>query len=480
LGGLSKKVFQINTISKHHNESPLLVDSGNLLFKRSRISKGPSQEKLKADSIVAIYQDLGYDAVGVGPLDLAAGIDFIQLSNKKDFPWVSANIIDTHGKPVFRQWINKELGNTKIAITAITAIPGNTFAGIIIEPWEEMLPAILAQIKQENNAAFVILLSTLSNEENIRIAKLFPSINILIGADVRKRNISPKLMNNCLITQTEKQGKYQGLLEINFGKQRQWGQDSEKQLADLQNKLGALNWQLSRLEKKTELAENNARHRATLTRLINEKQALSKQISSFKETISREKETGPFNDQYTYRFIGLSKKMPDDQATAAKLNLLNLAIRELNKKTKAMTRKRQNNSTSPISHNIVGYDVCTTCHLPQAKFWKSTRHAAAYETLLNIKKNLDLECLPCHLTLNTKDNALNHNSLEILLSLPAELQSVGCESCHGAGKNHSISPERFKLMRIPEKGICLTCHTPDHDDNFEYNRKLLQVSCPAG
>jgi 2',3'-cyclic-nucleotide 2'-phosphodiesterase (5'-nucleotidase family) len=479
LGGLSKKAFQIKVLSKENNKGTLLLDSGNLLFKRSRISSGPNQERLTAATIAEIYQDIGYDAVGVGPLDLAAGIKFIQRSNSKGFPWVSANIMDTNGKPVFRQWINKQLGNTKVSISAITAAPANTSEGIDIQPWKRVIPDLLAQIRKENNNTFIILLSTLSNEENRRIGELFPAISLLIGADMQKGNISPRLYNNCLLTQTEKQGKYQGLLEINFGKQRQWGQDSAKQLADLQNRLGSLNWQLRRLEKKAGLAESDAKYNATIIRLNNDKQGLKEQISAIKKTIIREKTEGLSHDLYNYRFIGLGKNMPNDQTTDDTINALNQAIRQLNKKTKARAAKKHRGVTLPPDDNIVGYNVCATCHSPQADFWKSTRHAAAYSTLFKKKKHLDLECLPCHLTLDTRNPALNDFPLESLLSFPVELQSVGCESCHGAGKKHSINPEQFKLVRSPGKKICLTCHTPDHDDNFKYDMKYLHISCPA-
>jgi Cytochrome c554 and c-prime len=479
LGGLSKKVYQIKTLSKQNNTGKLLLDSGNLLFKRPRISNGPNQEKLTADTIVEIYQDLSYDAVGVGPLDLAAGMDFIQRSNSKDFPWVSANIIDSTGKPVFRQWINKQSGDIKVIITAITANPASIPEGIEIEPWKRAIPDLLDQIRKEDTNAFIILLSTLSNEENRRIGELFPDISLLIGADMHKGNMSPQLFNNSLLTQTAKQGKHQGVLEIHFGNKRQWGQDSNKKLADLQNKLGSLNWQLRRLEKKAGLAENDAKYKAAIIRLNNDKQGLNDQISAIKETITRENTAGPINDQYNYRFISLSKNVPDDQATADTLITLNQAIRQLNKKTKAMAEKEQNGKRLPLDYNFVGANVCATCHAPHADFWQRTRHAAAYTTLLKKKKSLDLECLPCHLTLDTQNTASNRLPLESLLSFPAELQSVGCESCHGAGKKHSINPEKFKLVRTPGPKTCLTCHTPDHDDNFEYDIKLPQISCPT-
>lgn len=456
----------------------MLLDAGNLLFKRNSIKNGPNQEKLTADAIVQIYQDMGYDAVGVGPLDMAAGLDFIQQSKYKGFPWVSANIVDITGKPIFQQLINKHMGTTEVFITAITPISTNTPEGIVVHPWKETLPDILSRIKTKNGAAFIIVLSTLSDDENRAMGKLFPEISLIISADMHKGNIYPQLLNSSLVTQTAKQGKYQGLLEINFGTERKWGQDSKKKLVDLQNRLGSLNWQLKRLEKKVPLTENKEKHDATITRLNNDKEVFNKKINLLQDTVSRENRGGQLNDQYTSRFIGLGKQLPDDKATTDKLKVLTQAIRQLNLERKAMVKKQRANANTPDKASV-GYNVCTACHSAQAFFWQNTQHAAAYTTLSQKKKHLDLECLPCHVTLDFRTTDLNRLSLEDLLSYPDELLSVGCETCHGAGKKHSINPEKFKIVRMPEKRICLTCHTPDHDDNFDYNRKLPQISCPA-
>ncbi len=103
MGGLSKKVFQIKSLSTGSPDNILLLDSGNLLFKRGRIGHGPNQDRLTAKAIIQAYKDIGYDAVGVGPLDLAGGIDLLLKSQAQGFPWVSANITDSRGNPFFRQ-----------------------------------------------------------------------------------------------------------------------------------------------------------------------------------------------------------------------------------------------------------------------------------------------------------------------------------------------------------------------------------------
>lgn len=457
----------------------LLLDSGNLLFKREKIATGVNQEKLAATTLSDIYQDLGYDAVGVGPLDLAAGLDFIKKSQDKGLSWVSANIMDAQGKNLFPQRVTRQLGRTRVVITAISEAPSSPPVGLIVEPWQKVLPPLLTQIRKEDPQTFIILLSTLKSDQNRRIAESSPAISLLIGADMTKGNIRPQLRANCLITQTARQGKYQGVLEIRFGRKRQWGQDTRKRIATLQNRIGSLNWQLRRLNKRQKNNQNDTKYQDTITRLDTDKDLLDKEVNALKKIMRNEQSAGPLLDQFSPRFLALSKKMANDPATETTLEALDLAIKQLNRKIMTSPSSRPGGTRLPETSNMVGYRVCTTCHPRHAEFWQGTSHAAAYKTLLEKGKDLDLNCLPCHVTIDSNNSNFNSLPLESLLSFPTELQSVGCETCHGSGKKHSISPRRFKLLRIPGQKICLGCHTKDHDNSFTYSIKLPQVSCPS-
>jgi len=90
---------------------------------------------------------------------------------------------------------------------------------------------------------------------------------------------------------------------------------------------------------------------------------------------------------------------------------------------------------SALTQDMVGYPVCETCHEKQVEFWKTTRHSSAFSTLERKKEQLDIDGPPCHLSLNATDKNHRINPSMGYLSYPVELQSVGCESCHGKEKN---------------------------------------------
>lgn len=426
-----------------------------------------------------IYKNIGYDAVAIGPLDMAAGIEFLQASASQDFPWISANILDDQNNALFRQWKSKNIQGIEVIITALSAPPKELPPAIKVAPWESILPVLLEKLTQGKNKPFIVLLSTLSTEENRLIAEQYPVINLLLGASQHHRNASPQVINNTLVTQTEKQGQYQGVLEISFGKQRIWEQDREKQVADLQNRLGSLNWQLQRLEKKSADSSSKDKYTNTIERLHKDREKLNAQITSLQETITKEQSSGLLSDQYQSRFIGLKNNMPNDIPTEMILKNLNQQIRQLHKKPSTPKKRTEGQPLFSPADNLVGFRVCESCHAPQTEFWQTTQHAKAYGTLAAKEKNLDLECLPCHVTTDLFSTSIKDLPKKSLLSFPRELQSVGCESCHGSGKKHSVNPEHFKMIRLPGKNICLNCHTPEHDDNFIYETKLLPISCPA-
>jgi hypothetical protein len=480
MGGLSKKIFQINSLRTKNAGNFLLLDSGNLLFKRRSIGHGLNQERLTAKAILQVYKESGYDAVGVGPLDLAGGLDFLLESQAGGFPWVSANISDDSGSPLFQPWIQRSFGGKDIAITSVMATPVVQIPGTTVQPWKESLGALIPAIKKQNSKLLIIVLSTLSTKENTSMAQLFPQIRIVLGADTKLGNISPRSVGQSLLFQTARQGKYQGVLSIDFGMEDSWGQGSKKEMAALQNKLGSLKWQLKRIEKRKPHSPNSAKLQETVQRLKSEEKQLLAQINDLKQLIGEETTKGPKNSRYTNRFIGLDTGLPDDSATEAQLKELARAVRTLHKEAKAKAKKRGSARTSQASdQNITGYAVCAACHTEQTAFWHDTRHAEAYTTLVKKKKNLDLDCLPCHVTLDFRTVQLASLTRQPLLSYPLELVSVGCETCHGAGKKHSINPEKFSMVSRPSKKICLNCHTPERDDNFNYADKVMTISCPT-
>jgi 2',3'-cyclic-nucleotide 2'-phosphodiesterase (5'-nucleotidase family) len=421
MGGLSKKAYQISILADKNTSQPILLDAGNLLFKQLTVAH--SQELHTAAGLMEIYQQMAYDAVGVGQHDLAAGIEFLKNSQTKDFPWLSANLTDKQNRPIFPAAKIIERGAMKIGIIGLTGSIAALSPEIIVADWRKVLPEHLARLSKE--CRLVIVLSSLSSEDNAELTRQFPQIHVLLTADRQQSNIA-RVNNSSLVAQTMSQGKYLGILNLDWLPGSSWSKGREQGDQKTSGK---------------------------------EPQQLLSRFSS--------------------DFVPLSKDLPEDPQIAASIEAIKQKI-SIHNQQSAASAKQLDSATNQFFSGLAGSARCRECHPLQAQFWNSTRHAAAYATLQRQQQNFNLDCLPCHITKNPVPEPAAPLPVESLLALPPVLHSVGCEACHGQGMAHADAPDTFKPRRKVEEKTCVACHSKDRDPAFDYMQKLPKVTCPAG
>ncbi len=421
MGGLSKRAYQISTLTGNNAPPAILLDAGNLLFKQATVVH--SQELVTAAGIMEIYQKMAYDAVAVGPNDLAAGREFLKNGQTADFPWLSANLTDRNSTRLFPAVKIIKRGAIKIGIIGLTGKIAAKSPDVIITDWRKVLPEHLQRLK--NECQLVIVLSSLSGEDNIELARQFPEVHLLIGTDQQQRNIAPQVDNSTLVTQTMSQGKYLGVLDIDWIPGNGWAKNGEER------------------------------------RIASEKGG-SHLLSSF-----------------SGNFVPLTKNLPEDQQITARIEEIKQQIYRHNQKS-ASPDQQQNTAGNQAVSDLTGSSRCQECHTLQGQFWNTTGHAKAYATLQQQQQNFNLDCLPCHITEDPSSKRTGPTPMESLLTIPPSLQSVGCEACHGAGLAHADAPGEVKPQRQVKEKTCTACHSKERDPAFDYRQKISKVSCPAG
>jgi hypothetical protein len=387
------------------------------------ITQGESQEKITATGIIDAYEKMGYDAVAVGPLDLAAGADFLKQQDRPILPWISANLLNTDNRPVFRPFIIKQTGQSTTGIIGLTGT-SSLQADLHTGDWHTILPAQLQILSKKCD--HIILLSNLPEKENYEIAQHYPEIRIIISADPQFSNLGPLINNKTIITQTAQQGKYLGRLGIEWGNTGTW----ESGLDQLQG-------------------------------------------TSPKDTLP---------STFTSHFIALQSSLPNSTAVENIVSGIKQRISRLNTtapQANSIHRDTMIQETPQSLAGFAGFKRCATCHQAQTDFWKSTQHAGSYATLLKVGQANNLECLPCHVTHETSLFNQDPADLTELLSLPSSMQTVGCEACHGTGRAHADNPQAVKPVRRTDKEVCLQCHTTKRDPAFNYEKKIKLIQCPA-
>ena len=459
----------------------LALDSGALLFKDEKLPPDQREQlAVTAQGIATAYSKMSFAAVGVAGQDLAAGLPFLlALQKKASFPWLSANLLSrTERKPWFKPHTLITGGGMRIAVIGLTGQGSDSLLpekdNAVIAPWEEVLPKELVQLR--GRADMTILLSSFPAAINRKIAAAHPEIHLILQGGSTQGNIPPERVNNTLITQVEAQGKSVGILEVHWNKQsKRWEETSaENLLTDKKNEMDRLGWQINRYRKHGDPAQAFKEQPQVLEAyndLLARQRLLEEEIGRFTaEQNTREANRQRFSS-YSSRFEAMRKELPDNPAVRA---IVEATTNEVNRIGKAAAKARIADSTGQnqggVSGNYAGSTACTSCHAPQFAKWRGTQHATAYDTLETKGQQFNVQCLPCHITGPAAQTG------QEMLALAHDLRQVGCESCHGPARAHTLQPAAAKAGQ-PTMDTCLRCHIGEHDDRFNFSEALSRLRC---
>jgi len=126
-------------------------------------------------------------------------------------------------------------------------------------------------------------------------------------------------------------------------------------------------------------------------------------------------------------------------------------------------------------NTYTGTASCTPCHQDDHQVWAGSKHAQAWKTLVDADNSERYpwpttqypDCIGCH--------TVGYGEVSGFVNPEAtpELQSVGCESCHGPGSAHVADPE-VKMGPVGSLR-CIKCHDHDQSPDFDYNQRWLMI-----
>ena len=476
MGGLSRRAYILNKIRQEESKPILAIDAGAMLFPQPYVP--PTQlpaKSAQAEGIMEGIAKMKYDAVGLAPQDLSAGTEFL-LNQPPDLklPWLSMNIFTKDDQQLlFTPYVIKSVGELSVGILGLSqhiAKGASRQQGVPdyqTKAWEKTLSNTLEAINGKTDLN--ILLSSMPENINRQIAKSNNEIHIIIQSGSSATNKNPMIYGNALIAQVGSRGKHIGRLDIQWQSSRRWRHDKTIEEKQTKERLDRVNWQIGRLKRRhtTRLIANNLEYK----KLVKEKNLLTDRLRELKV------QTQPSTEQYSsYKnnFISLAVSLPEDPEIRDIVLKTKLAVNSANKN--AMAKATTPTGQRPFAH-LAGWKVCQTCHKPQTDFWLKTRHAMAWDTLVKAKQQFNPECLICHVTLPTYDQK-KVTDQNLLANLKEEFKTISCETCHGPARKHAQQPDHHQ-PRKPDEQVCLTCHTPERDDNFIFSEKLKRIRCPA-
>ena len=179
----------------------------------------------------------------------------------------------------------------------------------------------------------------------------------------------------------------------------------------------------------------------------------------------------PATGSYLVNFlVPLRRNLKRDGQLATKMKALDKAIAAVNLKQATPPP-----AAEPGRATYVGMNRCAGCHTSAIATWRRTVHSHAWKTLVEGGKQADYKCIGCHVT---GFGQVGGSSL----GFTKNLESVQCETCHGPGSLHVAgegNEEPLAIKRDTPETVCLTCHTEQHSDTFDYQAYLRDIVGPG-
>lgn len=394
----------------------MLLDAGNLLFAQDRQNELLKQDIITAKGIYEIYEHFGYQAIGVGPYDLTAGLaPLLELSG--EVPWVSSNIVTKKGKYIFQPWVLIDHAQQTIAIVALTGPPRKMSDDYKVLDWKESLAKAMAQISDD--ADVIILLSSLELKVNRQIAEHFGDIDLIFTANKRGGNRPPKLLGSTLVTQVQSRGRYLGVLTLPTGK------------------------------KHLKTAEQNSdgfRHRLiALHPSLEKSEPIDRKILEIQKQISKVGKRAKFQPVKNSE-LELLRKTKENTAPLSHKSCVDCHQEAVaNWRLSPHAQSYQTLQDKNQQYNL----RCLPCHVTGPD--NSAKH-------------------------HSKDTLLGKPDSR-LLRLDADMLAISCIACHPGAWRHAESNGEQRYLENVSKELCISCHTSERNPEFNFAEMTSQLNC---
>ncbi|MBI2896669.1 MAG: hypothetical protein HYY06_24135 [Deltaproteobacteria bacterium] len=456
LGGIDRMGAVVSE-SRRSAAGTVFVTAGATFFKAD--GESAAQDRVDADALARILDRLGLDAVAAGTADLAAGPgELARIVAAGRFALLAA------GAAASRQAgeVIREAGGRKVGIFGIADPSGTS---------DEALGSARASVERlsRGGAQVVIGLASAGRRSATRIAQSVPGIDFIVVGGVMATSVPPpQKVGDAHLLFGGRDGQGIGIVDLTIREDDPRFVDAGHQATTVA--IGRLDRRIADLETRIHSWERArdagvspveiARMRERLADLRRERDALThRSVPSGRSTfVSRWEELGP--------------ERRKDPAVTAMIAQRDRRVAEVNRAALANERPV---AAAPGSPSYIGGARCAECHEDAVTFWRGTKHAHAFTTLVDGGKELDLRCVGCHVTGYRRPGGSTALYNETL-------RAVQCEACHGPGSLHAAAggtEDHATLVRDTPEPTCGGCHTQEHSDHFEFARYRSQIVGPG-
>lgn len=218
-GGLARIAAYVQVLRELYPNRVLWLDGGDTFHGTNLANLFDGEPVLEALNAADL------DAMTWGNHDFNFGTEVArELAAEARFPILGANIIDSaSGRPFSRGAAFFDLDGVTVAVLGLTTadtplvtLPRNVAGLTFLDP-VDVAGRLVPVLRDE--ADVVVVLSHLGIEEELRLARLVPGIDVIVGGHSHTRLDEPIHVGNTVLVQANDYGKFLGYLKLTVGDQ---------------------------------------------------------------------------------------------------------------------------------------------------------------------------------------------------------------------------------------------------------------------
>jgi hypothetical protein len=470
LGGLDHLGAWV-TRSRAKAPASVLATAGPTFFMDEKLdAERGAQDRIKALTIARVLRGLDFAAFAPGANDWADGAQgFATLASAAGATPVGAQ------PPSLVPVVVRDVGGIKIGFVGfgqpLAALSAPVTGGAQVE---DAVRRGVADA-QGQGASVLVALASVGRGEAKRIADAVPELTAVVVGSVKSagdaNTTAPPVerIGDVLVVQTANHLQTAAVLDLYVKETPQPGRpvrfadatgiELARKREDLSVQIDDLHVKIAAWARDPRIAPKDVESRKRdLANLEAQREAL--------EAV-RPPATGSF---FRYTTQEIRESLGTDPAIGGQMRAYYEAVHERNR---ALFADRVPAPVSKDQAGYVGVEVCSTCHPGARKVYDSTTHAHAYATLSSQLKELNLDCVSCHVTGYERPGGSTVTHVD-------KLQNVQCESCHGPGSRHVANPaDPALIVRRPDTATCVSCHHPPHVEQFDAVAKMQEILGPG-
>lgn len=433
LGGIDRVAAMV--AAERAKGPTAVVVVGPTLFEHALEPHQVAQEEAKAKLIAQALGHIGVDAIVPTHEDLLQGAAFAKALPGED---VTVNVPGGAGRLL-------DLGGAKIGVIGVVATGEAVPKGVATDPIEAAQAA--AQRLRAQGAQAVIGLAGVERKDLRLVAQGADAVDLWILGRHPKEGATASTVGGAYVIEAGDRGRNVGRLIF----------DDLDAPGALTDPVGDVVRKKDRMALRIKMRRDMARRMPSPT--------LNADIAKIEaEMATLQPPATPTGKRFAYDLIALPKTASQDAQVTGWLDAYNAQLKQIN-----LANAGDIPPVPPGKAGYLGDAVCAECHPDAKAFWDTTRHAHAWQTLVDDDKTFDATCVSCHVVGFQKPGGTVLGKVE-------GKTNVQCEACHGPGSLHvERGGTEHDIKRKVPAAVCETCHHPHHSPKFDYATYLPKI-----